>query len=245
MSATKSQVYCDPCGSSYWLEFSSKTNPVENGIRRKSLVHSDHVLVIDVDTNGSVRTTQIIPIEHHPMNVLTEDIAQAFHYVNGEGVKPVVIDCCTNNQQFVKFIQNIIMKMFEQATTNRIEDKFKFTVTTFDNRTTLHSDRLHLSVGPYTKPDFKRLKNPIKGIVLDMEVAEENKLDVEATLDDYSWAAVMVPRNKKEGYFHALSSYFNEAQTPFFIDSLNNESLKELFDFIFAITLEGELDLTN
>ncbi|MFV2014720.1 MAG: hypothetical protein ACC656_04790 [Candidatus Heimdallarchaeota archaeon] len=242
MSATKSQIYCDACGTSYWLEFSTDEVPNQSGILRKSLVHHDHVLIIDIDNHGTVRGTQTYPIEHNPMNTLTEDIAQAFHYVNGEDGNPVVIDCYTNNPQFVKFMQNIIMKMFEQATTNRVEDKFKFKVTTYDNRTTLHSDRLHISVGPYTKPDFNKLKNPIKGIILDIVVAEENQLDIEATLDDYSWAAVIVPKQKKEGYAHALSSYFKEAETPFYIESLNNEALKELFDFVFAITLEGQLE---
>ncbi len=242
MSTSQSQIYCESCGTSYWLEFSPEEASYQSGIIRKSLVHHDHVLIVDVDDNGTVRTTQSIPIEHNPMNTLTEDIAQAFHYVNGEEGNPVVIDCYTNNPQFVKFMQNIIMKMFEQATTNRVEDKFKFKVTTYENRTTLHSDRLHISVGPYTKPDFKRLKNPVKGIILDMVVAEENKLDIEATLDDYSWAAVIVPKHKREGYVHALSSYFKETETPFFIESLNNDALKELFDFIFAITLEDQLE---
>ena len=91
------------------------------------------------------------------------------------------------------------MKMFEQATTNRIEDKFKFSVSTFDGRTSLHSDRIHLSVSPYIKDNSDDIKDPIKGIILDIEEAELNKLDIEKTLEHYTWAAVIVPKAKKEG----------------------------------------------
>lgn len=31
--------------------------------------------------------------------------------------------------------------------------------------------------------------------------AEQNKLDIEKTLEDYSWAAVIVPKSKKGGIF--------------------------------------------
>ncbi len=237
IATSKSQVYCEDCGGSYWLEFADAST--SNGIFQKSLIHNDHVLIVDIDHNGVIRKSQSIPIEHDPMASLIDDVAQAFHYVNGEEGNPIVIDCYTSNPQFVKFIQSIIMKMFEQATTNRIEDKFKFSVGTFEGRTSLHSDRLHLSVSPYIKDNSNDIKDPTKGIILDILEAEQNKLDIEKTLEEYAWAVVMVPKPKKEGYFHALSSYFKEKETPFFIESLNNQSLRELFDFIFAITLES------
>lgn len=237
MTLSKTQIYCEQCRGSYWLEFAN--NKSSNGIFQKSLIHNDHVLVVDVDHNGVVRKSVSIPIEHDPMASLIDDVSQAFHFVNGEPGKPLLIDCYTSNPQFVNFIQSIIMKMFEQATTNRVEDKFKFSVSTFENRTSLHSDRLHLSVSPYIKDNSDEIKDPTKGIILDILEAEDNKLDIEKTLEEYEWAAVIVPKTKKEGYFHALSSYFNEKETPFFIESLNNDSLKELFDFIFAVTIDN------
>ncbi|OLS25003.1 MAG: hypothetical protein HeimC2_20580 [Candidatus Heimdallarchaeota archaeon LC_2] len=237
IAVSKSQVYCEECGRSYWLEFADEST--SNGIFQKSLIHNDYVLIVDIDHNGVVRKSKSISIEHDPMASLIDDVAQAFHYVNGEPGEPIVIDCYTSNSQFVKFIQSIIMKMFEQATTNHVEDKFSFSVSTFKQRTSLHSERLHLSVSPYIKNNSINIKDPTKGIILDIMEAEQNKLDIEKTLEDYSWAAVIVPKSKKEGYFHALSSYFKEKETPFFIESLSNNSLKELFDFIFAITLEN------
>ena len=221
----------------YWLEFS--TDPIENasGLKKRSLIHADHVLICSIDNNGTVRGEQVIEIEFNPMQLLVEDVAQGFHYLNSEKGNPLIIDFYTSNDSLKQFIQSIIIKMFEQSTSKRIEDRFKFTVTTHENRTTLHSDRIHLSVGPYTKPEFD-CKNPIKGIVLDIVEAEKRKLDIESTMSDYTWAAVLVPKEKHEGYFHALSSLFREKGQPFFVETLNNQTLKELFDFIFAVTME-------
>jgi hypothetical protein len=125
--------------------------------------------------------------------------------------------------------------MFKQATSRRIEERFRFVATTHEKRTTLHADRIHFSVGPYIKSDFEEIEKPTKGIILDIKEAEDNKLDIEATLSQYDWAAIIVQKEKKEGYVHAFSSLFEEMQRPFFIETLNNQALKELFDFIFAL----------
>ena len=55
MATNKSQVYCDACKTSYWLEFSMKINISTSGVMRKSLIHYDHVLIVDIDNYGVVR----------------------------------------------------------------------------------------------------------------------------------------------------------------------------------------------
>ncbi|MHA2250529.1 MAG: hypothetical protein ACXAD7_09205 [Candidatus Kariarchaeaceae archaeon] len=241
LTAKEAQVYCERCNVTSWFEISNDMSLLSSGLAKRSLIHNDHVLVCEIDSNGSVRNTQIIPIKFNPMDILIEDVAQGFHYINVETSQRVVIDCYTSNNLFRQFIQKVIITMFEQATSNRIEDKYRFSVTTHFSKTILHSDQLTISVGPYLKKEAKDEEDcTYRGIILDFEEAEKNQLDVETTLDNYDWAAVMVPKDKKEGYFHALSSYFLMMETPYYIDSLSNQSIKELFDFVIAILIEYE-----
>lgn len=44
----------------------------------------------------------------------------------------------------------------------------------------------HLSIDPYTRPDFEDYENPQKGITTDVLEAEKVKLDNETAMDDYS-----------------------------------------------------------
>ena len=210
-----------------------------SGVMRKSLIHYDHVLIVDIDNDGVVRKSFTVPLEHDPMISLIDDVAQGFHYINGEPGKPIVIDCYTSNQQLVKFIQNIMTKTFEHATTNRIDDKFKFTISTFGHRTILYSTRINFAVSPYAEPDFGDLEDSVKGIILDTDEIEKKELDVEEILRPYSWVVIILPLAKKEGYFNIFSPYLIENKIPFFLDSLSNQTLKNMFDFIFATTLEN------
>jgi len=238
MSVRDIQVYCDRCKTSSWISFDLEASLPNGGLVKRALIHSDHVLVAEIDNNGSVRASNVIEVEFNPMQTLIEDVAQGMHYLNSETENPIVIDAYTSNKQFKKFIQQIIVEMFKQSTSRRVEEKFKFIATTFEERTTFHADNLHVSVGPYIKPDFDGIEHPFRGIILDIVEAEENKLDIESTLSRYDWVALIVQKEKKEGYFHAFSSLFEEMGTPFFIETLNNTTLRELFDFIFAITLQ-------
>ena len=179
------------------MEFQKRDHSGQSGIIQKSLIHYDHVLIVDIDRNGIVRKSIAVPIEFDPMASLIDDVAQAFHYVNSEPGDPVVVDCYTSNTQLVKFIQSIIIKMFEHATTKQVDNHFKFSVSTFEDKTILHSDRLHLSVGPVIKFDFCNLSK-INGLILDIEEAEQNKLDIEKLLRDYTWVAIIVPQRKYE-----------------------------------------------
>ena len=65
MAISQTQVYCEDCGRSYWLEFGESNS--SNGIFQRSLIHNDHVLVVDIDKNGVVRKSTSILIEHDPM----------------------------------------------------------------------------------------------------------------------------------------------------------------------------------
>jgi len=232
------QVYCERCKTSSWITLDLTKLKELSGLMKRAIIHNDHVLLAEIDGNGSVRSSTVIEVEFNPMQTLIEDVGQGLHYLNSEAKTPILIDAYTSNRQFKKFIQSIIVEMFKQSTSRRLEDRFKFVAANSEERTTLHTDHLHLSVGPYIKPDFEGIKHPYKGIILDIVEAEKNKLDIEATLGEYDWVALIVQKEKKEGYFHAFSSLFEETGTPFFIETLNNQSLRELFDFIFAITLQ-------
>lgn len=235
MMMNKSQVYCDACRKSYWLEFSSKVQLSSSGVMRKSLIHHDHVLIIDIDNQGVPRKTYTVPLEYDPMESLIDDVAQGFHYINGEPGKPIIIDFYSSNQQFNSFIKRIFTKIFEHATTNRVDDKFEFNLSTVGKRTAVYSTRLNLSIGPYVRPEFSTVRGSIKGIILHTDEIESKEIDIEEKLAPYDWAAVIVPETKREGYYNILSQYFKDNKMPFFIESLSNQMLKDLFDFIFPI----------
>ena len=217
------QFYCERCRTSEWMKLDVDSIHTDSGLIRRSMIHNDHSLVVEIDKNGSVRKSEAVLIEYTPMTTLVEDVSQGMHYLNSDTDQEIVIDAYTSNAQLKQFFQSIIVEMFKQSTTRRMEDTFKFDVSSFEGRTILHADGLHLSVGPFIPPDFEGKKDPLKGIILDITEAEDNKLDVQATLGNYDWVALIVPKEKKEGYYNGFASLLEETGTPFFIESLNME----------------------
>ncbi len=234
------QIYCESCRTSDWMRLDLDSIQSDSGLIRRAILHSGHTLNIEIDKNGSVRKNEVVQIEQNPLTVLIEDVAQGMHYLNTDTEQAIVINAYTSNNQLKKFFQSIIVEMFKQSTTRTMEDTFIFEVSSFEGHTVLDTDGLHLSVGPYIRANFTRLSDPFKGIILDIKEAEENQLDIQSTISGYDWVAIIVPKDKKEGYHHAFSSLFEETATPFFIDALGNSMIRDLFDFIFAITLQAE-----
>jgi hypothetical protein len=202
---------------------------------KKSILHGDHVLNCNIDYNGAVRDYEILDLHFTPMETLVADIAQGMLYLNSELTNPVHIDVYTSDIKLIKFFKAIISKMFEEAVWKGSESR-RIVASTINNDTRLYADGIQISVGPTFLEDIA-VKNSIKGVVLDIQEVEKNKIELEITLDQYDFCAVIVQRFKQEGYSSAFTSFFQVKQKPFFIDSLSNKTLIELFEFIFAQSL--------
>ncbi|MHA2090689.1 MAG: hypothetical protein ACW98K_07500 [Candidatus Kariarchaeaceae archaeon] len=232
---TDVQVYCDICNESFFYQFLLNPLPGSAGLVKKSILHGDHVLICNIDYNGAVRDYEVLDLHFTPMETLVADIAQGMLYLNSELTNPVHIDVYTSDIKLIKFFKAVISKMFEQAVWKGSESR-RIVASTISNDTRLYADGIQISVGPSLLEDLA-VKNSIKGVVLDIQEVEKNKIELEMTLDQYDFCAVIIPRFKLEGYTSAFTSFFQAKEKPFFIDSLSNKSLIELFEFIFAQTL--------
>lgn len=209
--------------------------PGTSGLIKKTILHGDHVLICDIDYNGAVRGTQVFEIHFTPMETLTVDIAHSMLYLNNETTRPLHIDVYTSDLKLIMFFKTIISKMFEQAVWKGKSNK-RIIASSVAKNTRLYADGIQISVGPSILEEVS-LSDPLKGIVLDISEVEKTKIEIEATLDLYDWCAVIIPRIKQEGYTHAFESFFKSKNKPYFVDILNNRSLIELFEFIFAHSL--------
>ncbi|MHA2171519.1 MAG: hypothetical protein ACXAB7_16650 [Candidatus Kariarchaeaceae archaeon] len=229
---TDVQVYCDICNESFFYQFLLKPLPGSAGLVKKSILHGDHVLICNIDYNGAVRDYEILDLYFTPMETLVADIAQGMLYLNSELTNSVHIDVYTSDIKLIKFFKAVISKMFEQAVWKGSESR-RIVASTVNNDTRLYADGIQISVGPTLLEDVA-VKNSIKGVILDIQEVEKNKLELELTLDQYDFCAVIVQRFKQEAYTSAFTSFFQVKEKPFFIDSLSNKTLIELFEFIFA-----------
>ena len=239
---TEVQVFCDYCNEVYYYQFflmkpdGEFDIPGVSGLVKKTISHGDHVLVCDIDYNGAVRGSQTLELHYTPMETLTTDIAHSLLYLNNETARPLHIDVYTSDIKLVKFFKSLISKIFEQAVWKSTSSK-RIVTSTIGNNTSLYADGVQISVGPSILDDIS-LKNPLKGLVLDIIEVERTRIEIEATLDLYDWCAVIVPRVKQEGYTNAFTTFFEAKNIPYFINTLSNRTLIELFEFIFAHSLK-------
>ncbi|MHA2249746.1 MAG: hypothetical protein ACXAD7_05260 [Candidatus Kariarchaeaceae archaeon] len=235
----ESQVYCSKCKETSFIQLDLELIQFEfegtSGLLQKSLIHGDHIVVVEIDRNGTIRSENALDVMFSPIQTLLKDIAHTFLFLETDGDRPVHIDTYTSNMMLSKFFQSIISMIFERSLGKDIANRKDLKAVSKKNKTLLDGKRVQLSVGPFIQEKIDRLDNPLKGIILDIEEAERNKLEIEKTFEKYDWVALLVPSPKKEGYSHAFSSYFSAQNKPFFIDTISNQSIKELFDFIFAI----------
>jgi hypothetical protein len=232
-------VYCERCRETKFVELSDNDIPKSgSGLKKKSLLHGDHILLIDIDGEGTVRNEQVVDILLNPIQTLINDVAQGFLFLNSDYSKSILIDAYTKNMNLSKFFQNIISAIFDQAIGLDFDNRMKVKAETLDHKTVLQSDRLQISVGPYIQEGIETLDNPQRGLIMDIKEAETNKLDIEQTMLKYDWVALLVPHDKAEGYKHAFASMLQAQKKPFFVDVINNSSLKQLFDFVLGVTYD-------
>ncbi|MDH5402535.1 MAG: hypothetical protein OEZ01_11590 [Candidatus Heimdallarchaeota archaeon] len=240
MSIKNIQVYCPECKQSYWFSFDLNNITEQSGVAKRSLIHGLHTLVCDIDKNGSVRTAIAIPINFNEMEVLIEKVAQNFNDINREKGTTIQIDAYTSNIQFRKFIQRIISKMFEQATNRSMEENYRLVATSFKDKTTLHADRLHISVGPFINQNVSGiLEHANKGIILDINDATENQLDIFQTISSYQWVVIIKgSTSSDEELLQRIINSLLEKSIPYYTGILSNKTLQEMFNFISAITMD-------
>ncbi|MHA2250991.1 MAG: hypothetical protein ACXAD7_11550 [Candidatus Kariarchaeaceae archaeon] len=231
-------AYCSQCNMSIFFPIDvtilNESARSTSGIYRTSLIHTDHILICDIDTNGAVRGFEVVDICPNPAKMLIDHIATTFYSLNREEGRQIKIDFYTANDQLRKFLQTIISSMLDLANMDDT-DKNRIIISSYMTSTMISADRIHISIGPQIQDGTELLEDPQKGIVIDIEEAEKRKLNLEDTIINYDWIAFLVPKNSQDQYHHAISSICTELSKPFFIGSLNTQSLEELFNYIFAV----------
>ncbi len=231
----RTSVYCSGCRATKFIELKESDIPNDGKIKRKALYHENHVLTMDIDSNGVIRGETVIDVIRNPLMELVESVTDELCRINEEGIVPVQIDIYTSNHNLHRLMETIISNVFRHAIGLESETRVNMKVESKEDRTYLYGDTLEIMVGPYlsTTPDEDEVQ---RGIILDIREAESNHLDIEKTLSDYSWVALLIPRDKREGYQNAFSSLLQAQGKPYFIESLSNETMYELFDFVVAMT---------
>ncbi len=231
----RTSVYCSGCRATKFIELNGSDIPADGKIKRKALYHESHVLALDIDANGVVRGETVIEVIRNPLIDLIERVTDELCRINEEGIIPVQIDIYTSNHNLHRLMETIISKVFTHAIGLESETRVNMKVESKEDRTYLSGDTLEIMVGPFlsTTADEEEVQ---RGIILDIYEAESNHLDIESTLAEYSWVALLIPRDKREGYLNAFSSLLQAQGKPYFIESLSNETMNQLFDFVIAMT---------
>jgi hypothetical protein len=234
------QFHCDRCAETVWYEMFLPTSnqntlgiPISgSGLMKKSINHGDHVVIADIDYNGAIRTAQIVDIHFTPIETLIADITQGFYFYMQQSHKPLYIDVYSTNSKLVAFFQKLISQLFETAIGN-YNGIDQIIASTVQGNTRLYSERIQISVGTTILEDALPI-NSIKGIILDITEVENNRPEIESTLDMFDWCIVLLQKENYEGYEAAFESFFKVKRKPFFIDVLNNKTMIKLFEFIFS-----------
>ncbi|MHA2090049.1 MAG: hypothetical protein ACW98K_04250 [Candidatus Kariarchaeaceae archaeon] len=229
-------AYCSACDSVIWFKVDPevlKKNLV-SGLYKTSFQHSDHTFVCAIDTNYSVRSQEIVDIHPNPIKQLVEYVANTFYSINQDDGRQIHIDFYTSNPELSKFMRRIISGLLDIANVDSTGHN-RMIISTYKTSTIASADRLHLSLGPHILEEIDFLENQQNGLVLDIKEAERHKLVIEDTFGLYDWIAVLVPKEEKDNYSHAISSICTQYSLPFFIGVTNTNSLRDLFDFIFAV----------
>ncbi|MCE7734078.1 MAG: hypothetical protein GPJ54_04310 [Candidatus Heimdallarchaeota archaeon] len=253
MSSTlmKVQLHCDRCADTAWYEIylptSNQSNldvpSVGSGLVKKSLNHGDHVVIADIDYNGAVRTVQIVDIHFTRIETLIEDIAQGFYFYMNQSHRPLYIDVFTTNPQLVNFFQKLISQLFVTAI-HSYKGSDQIVASTLQGTTRLYSEKIQMSVGTSLLEDTL-LKDSLKGVILDISDVKKDPAEIITTLDLFDWCVVLLEKESYEGYEAAFSSIFKAKGKPYFIDVLNNQTMINMFEFVFANVLNFEQENPN
>lgn len=234
-------VYCENCLKTVNIALTKDDLPKQgsSGLSKKALVHGDHILEIEIDANGVVRNEKIVDIIFNPLDSLVSDVAQGFLFLNAEvkSGEKIIIDTYTSNKQLTTFFQKLISNIFSTALNLSLAEGENVTASTTNSKTVLKFDSLDFSVGPYY--NIENTEYCIqRGLILDIEEAEKNTLDIESLIVHYNWLAVITPKAKYEGYVNAIASFLQYTNIPFTINKLSDSGMKKIFDFVLAIAFQ-------
>ncbi|MCY3413177.1 MAG: hypothetical protein INQ03_16175 [Candidatus Heimdallarchaeota archaeon] len=236
-----SQVFCAACNQTLtvridMVDFLNNNPEVKNGLIKKSLVHSDHVLLCDIDGHGNVRGMQIVEILKNPIERLAQDIGMAFYFVNTKAKRPLHLDIYTSNRLLKKFTNLIITEMFNISNGEHKIAGSRMIISTYKNSTTLSADRLTLSLGPFILQGTELLDNPHKGLFIESNEFAKSGKSLEDLLILYDWVVFLnigtaVSEDKVK---HICESYNIE----YFYGKLDNQNITEAFDFISQMAMD-------
>ena len=232
----RTSVYCSGCRATKFVEIKHEDIRDDGKLSKKVLVHKRHVLLLDIDANGIIRGEKVVDVLKNPLLELVDNVTNELCRINEEGIVPVQIDIYTKNLNLHRLMETIISNVFKHAIGLDSFTRVNMTVESKEDRTYLFGDTLEIMVGPYFSESRENWEGVQRGIILDILEAESNHLDIESTLEKYNWVALLIPKDKREGYLHALSSLLQAQGKPYFIESLSNVTMTQLFDFVIAMT---------
>lgn len=229
------QTYCDQCRTTVWFELDISTIPdTSAGLFRRSLIHDDHVLNCEIDSNGSVRSVKSQKILENPTTALSSAVATKFHELNIDKGLPIQLDIYTSNPELNKFFTQMIGEIVNQINDLDRADRGYFDLYITNSLTIVKTHRYDINVGLNVRLKEEDIPS-LKGLILDMGDVEKNKLDLEIIVKNQDFVGILTHKDTKDPYFHALSSLCLSYGIPFYIDSLSTSSLRGLFNFIHAV----------
>ena len=144
------------------------------------------------------------------------------------------MDFYTSNPELNKFFSDVLSKMINQVSELEREGRGYFDIHLTNKLTLLKTHRFDISIGLNIRLKEENLSS-LKGLILDMGDVEENKVDLEIMVKNQDFVGILTHKDTKDPYFHAISSLCLSYGVPFYLDSLSTNSLRGLFDFIYAV----------
>ncbi|OLS20097.1 MAG: hypothetical protein HeimC2_38990 [Candidatus Heimdallarchaeota archaeon LC_2] len=229
------QTYCELCKSTVWFQLDLENiSFVGSGIINRSLIHDGHVLNCEIDTQGSVRSARAQQILENPTDTLSKRVARSFHEINADKGQTIQMDVYTSNPELGKFFNDVLGEMIKQISELERAGRGYFDIYLTNKLTILKTHRFDISIGLNIRLKEENLQS-LKGLILDMGDVEENKVDLEIMVKNQDFVGILTHKDTKDPYFHAISSLCLSYGIPFYLDSLSTNSLRGLFDFIYAV----------
>lgn len=229
------QLHCTECNTSIWIEV-DLSEIAENGVIQNSIIHEGHVLTFELDRNGSVRSLNPIKIFQNYIEILSDDVARAFLDQNEKMYRWAKIDIYTSNQHLVEFFINILSKIVSRSLKNIGDEDITLASLASKEKILIRAAKFDILIGKELRTEDSGIPvDAIKGLILDITDAIKDKLVIEDVIKAQDWVVLLVPKDSRDPYFHAISSLCTELGIPYFIDSLSNENIRRMFDFINAV----------